>query len=158
MKMFPVDIYKFIMWWRFYSNVCAVDSSDYIRKTGSRFKLCFKVDLFNCIVRIWYTCWDADNSVTLGWHGSAQSQSVGQFPLESPGCLNPSVHITCGTSSAWLLDVLHSNAGRSSVHSSRRIALKTADEPVVIMCQQILSVSEHTLSSNCTIYNVFQNR
>jgi len=51
---------------------------------------------------------------------------------------------------------LRSNAGHSSAHSSRRIALKTADEPVVIMCQQILSVSEHMLSSSCTIYNVFQ--
>ena len=65
------------------------------------------------------------------------SQSVGQLPLQCPGYLNPSVHIPCGTSSAWLLAVLHSNAA----HSSRWIALKTADEPVVIMCQQILSVS-----------------
>ena len=101
MKMFPVDIHKFIMWWRFYSNVCVVNSSDYIRKTSSRFKLCFNVGLFNCIMGIWYTCWDADNSVPLGWHGSAQgrlaqSQSVGQLPLKCPSCLNPSVHITCG--------------------------------------------------------------
>ena len=131
-------IYKFIMWWRFYSNVCAVDSSDYIRKNGSRFILRFNVGLFNCSMGIWYTCWDADNSVPLVWHGSAQgltqSQSVGQLPLDCPGYLNPSVHITCGTSSAWLLAVLRSNAGRRSAHSSRRIALKTADEPVVIMC------------------------
>jgi len=31
--------------------VCAVDSSDYIRKTGSCFKLRFNVGLFNCIVQ-----------------------------------------------------------------------------------------------------------
>ena len=101
-------IYKFIMWWHFYSTVCAVDSSDYIRKTVSRFKLRFNVGLFNCIVGIWYTCWDADNSVPLGWHGLAQgrlakSQSVGQLPLECTYCLNPSVRVTCGTSRALLL-------------------------------------------------------
>jgi len=50
--------------------------------------------LFDCIVGIWYTCWDADNSIPLGWHGLAQgrlaqSQSVGQLPLECSGCLNP---------------------------------------------------------------------
>ena len=38
-----------------------------------------------------------------------------------------------------------SSAGRSSAHSSRRIAFKTADEPVVIMCQQILSLLTHAL-------------
>ena len=58
---------------------------------GSRFILRFNVGLFNCIVGIWYTCWDADNSVPLGWHGLAQgrlaqSQLVGQLPLECPGC------------------------------------------------------------------------
>ena len=111
-------IYKFIMWSHFYSTVCAVNSSNYITETGSCFKLRFNVGLFNCIVGIWYTCWDADNSVPLGWHGSAQgrlaqSQLVGQLPLESPGCLNPSMHVTCGTNNAWLLAVLRSNAGRS---------------------------------------------
>ena len=128
-------IYKFIMWWRFYSTVCAVGSTD-----------C----MLACIVGIGYTCWDADNSVTLCWHGSAQgplalSQSVGKLPLECPGCLNSSVHITCGTSSAWPLAALRSNAGRSSAHSSRRIALKTADESVVIMCQQMLCLLTHVL-------------
>ena len=82
------------MWWRFYSNVCAVDSSDYIRKISSRFKLRFNVGLPNCIVGIWYTCWDADNSVPLGWHGSAQGRlsqlgwgSTGTVPI---GWLAPS--------------------------------------------------------------------
>jgi len=77
MKMFPVDIYKFIMWWRFYSNVCAVDSSDYIRKTVSL--------MLACLTALWefnIPGWDADNSIPLGWHGTAQgrlaqSQSVG---------------------------------------------------------------------------------
>ena len=119
MKMFPVDIQIHHVMALLYHCVCSY---------------C----MLACIVGKWYTCWDADNSVTLYWHGSAQSQSVGQLPLECPGCLNPSVHITCGTSSAWLLAVLRSNAGCSSAHSSRRIALKTTDETVVIMCQQIL--------------------
>ena len=35
--------------------MCAVDSSDYIRKTGCRCKLRFNVGLFSCIVGIWYT-------------------------------------------------------------------------------------------------------
>ena len=38
------------MQWRLYSNVCAVENSDYIGKTRSRFKLLLNVGLFNCIV------------------------------------------------------------------------------------------------------------
>jgi len=49
MKMFPVDIQiHHVM--GFYTTVCAVDGSNYIRKTGSCFKLRFNVGLFNCIV------------------------------------------------------------------------------------------------------------
>jgi len=75
----------------------------------------------------------------------------------APVARNPSVHITRGHKQRMVPHCC-SNAGHSSAHSSRGIALKTADEPVVIMCQQILSISEHTLSSNCTICNVFQYR
>jgi len=121
--MFPDDIYKFIMWWRFYSNVWTVYS--YIKKTGYRFKLRSNVVLSTALYgNLIYL---ADNSVPHSWHGAAQgrlvqSQSIGQLPLECPT-----------TSRAWLLAVLRPNAGRSSVHSSRIIALKTANEPVRIM-------------------------
>ena len=97
MKIFPVDIYKFIMWWHFYSNMCAVDSSDYIRKTDLTENCAYSVGMFTCIV--WefdIPVWDADNSIRLGWHGSAQGR---------------------------LAYVLRSNACRSSAHSSRQIAL-----------------------------------
>ena len=49
MKMFPVDIQiHHVM--GFYSNVCAVDCSDYIRKTGSRFKC---ASMLACSTALW---------------------------------------------------------------------------------------------------------
>ena len=128
--------------------LCAVDSTD-----------C----MLACIVGIWCTCWDADNSITLGWYGSAQgrlaqSQSVGQLPLECPGCLYPSVHITCGTSSAWLLAVLRCNAGRSSrtvpggLPSKRLMShlSSCASKPSLSLNTRSLPIAPFTMSSNTT--------
>lgn len=50
MEMFPIHICKFFFRWCLYSNVCAVNRPDYIRKTVYRCKLRFNVWLVNCIV------------------------------------------------------------------------------------------------------------
>ncbi|XP_042368727.1 uncharacterized protein LOC121962526 [Plectropomus leopardus] len=55
------------------------------------------------------------------WHSPDRSASS---LWNAPVARNPSVVSTCmGTGSAWLLAVLRSKAGRSSAHSSTRIAL-----------------------------------
>ena len=76
---------------RFYSNVCAVDSSDYMRKTGSCFKLRIIIGLFNCIV------WEFDIH---GWDADNLASSLWNAPVGTPVCTS-----NVGTSNAWLLAV-----------------------------------------------------
>ena len=50
MKVFPIHVRIFPFRWRLYCNVCAVDRSDHIGKTGYLCKLCFDVCLIYCII------------------------------------------------------------------------------------------------------------
>ena len=50
MKVFPIHVRIFPFRWRLYCNVCAVDRSDYIGKTGYLCKLRFDVCLVYCII------------------------------------------------------------------------------------------------------------
>lgn len=80
---------------RFYCNLCAVNSSDYVRETGSCCKLDFNIGLLNSIVwEFGVPGWHSDDPVPHGWYESAQgwlahSWPISQFPLETTGCQKP---------------------------------------------------------------------
>ena len=103
--MFPVDKNKFILWWRLYSNMCAVNSSDYIRETSS------------CCPP--HTAGMAQLSVD--WH---TPDRLASSLWKAPVARNPRVVSTCvGTDNPLLLAVFRSRAGHSSVHSSSNTGL-----------------------------------
>lgn len=77
------------------------------------------------------------------WHSPDRSASS---LWNAPVARNPSVVSTCmGTGSAWLLAVSRSKAGRSSAHSSRRIALGNLKR---LMSQLSSCASKSSLSLN----------
>lgn len=101
---------KFILWWRLCSNMCAVDRSDNILKTGFSCILHFDVSLFNCWVwKYDIPGWPLDNSIPHSCDGLAEGQ-LAQSRLIS-------------LFSLCVLAVSHSKCGHSSIHTSMRIAI-----------------------------------